>query len=296
MAGAGPLPLATLVTPDVRFLFFVNLAAVVLITAFAAAVIVVVLRRRFERSLEEERMVAIGTTTARILHQIKNPVQSLLLQAELLEEFEREGQAESRREAGEAIVGEAMRLASMLNELSSWSSGVKRPHTVAPASIDALIRVIGDAERPVAERAGVRFSLRIGDELSAPVDAYYLRQALENLVRNAREALNDTPDGAVRVELDRENAFARVRVIDNGPGIPADRLYTIFEPFVSTKGSGMGLGLAISREIVERHGGSVEVESREGEGTTFTVRLPLNPSRMNGTAPGTPEAAEERIG
>jgi signal transduction histidine kinase len=123
MSGAGFLPLAALVTPDVRFLFFLSLAAVVLITAFATAVVVIVLRRRFARSLEEERMVAIGTTTARILHQIKNPVQSLLLQAELLEEFERDGQAENRREAGEAIVGEAMRLAAMLNELSSWSSG-----------------------------------------------------------------------------------------------------------------------------------------------------------------------------
>jgi signal transduction histidine kinase len=173
---------------------------------------------------------------------------------------------------------------------------VKRPHTVAPASIDVLIRTVGETERPVAERHGIRFSLRIGDELTAPVDAYYLRQAMENLVRNAREALYDTPNGAVRIELDRENGFARIRVIDNGPGIPADRIGTIFEPFMSTKGSGMGLGLPITREIIERHGGSVDVESREGEGTTFTVRLPLNPPRVNGTAPAVPESAEERIG
>jgi signal transduction histidine kinase len=83
------------------------------------------------------------------------------------------------------------------------------------------------------------------------------------------------PGARVRVTVERDGGQAVMRVADNGPGIPPDKLEFIFQPFHSTKGKGMGLGLAICREIVEAHAGRIEVESAVGAGTTFTVRLPL---------------------
>jgi two-component system, NtrC family, sensor histidine kinase HydH len=279
---AGTTMLPAFATPDVRFLFLVNLAAVVAVTALATVVISTVIQRRYARTLEEQRMATIGSTTARILHQIKNPVQSLLLQAELLEEFERDGAQESRREAGQAIISEAMRLATMLNELSGWSSGIRRPHVPKLLPVHELLRELGGRERMEAARGGIRLDIRIGAEAEAPIDEYYFSQAVENLLRNAREALRGQPDARIQLELERDGGFAAIHVTDNGPGIPADRLGTVFEPFVSTKGSGMGLGLPISREIAERHGGTLTVRSEPGEGTTFTLRVPLASQRGTG--------------
>ncbi len=109
-------------------------------------------------------------------------------------------------------------------------------------------------------------------------DPYFLRQALENVLRNAREALaqeeNGRP-GRIEVTLRRRAADAVIEVRDNGPGIDSSRLKLIFEPFVTSKSKGMGLGLPICREIVESHGGRVEVRSRPGAGTTVSLILPL---------------------
>ncbi|HEX8244970.1 MAG TPA: HAMP domain-containing sensor histidine kinase, partial [Longimicrobium sp.] len=97
------------------------------------------------------------------------------------------------------------------------------------------------------------------------------------------------------VSVQRDAGHAVVQIADNGPGIAPDKLERIFQPFVSTKGKGMGLGLAICREIVESHGGRIEVESAEGQGTTFTLRLPLASDTdvdTTGTLPGlAPEPA-----
>jgi two-component system, LuxR family, sensor kinase FixL len=267
--------IAPLSTPSTQLLFFISIITVVVVTVFACTVVVLLLRRRHTRNLHENRMAVIGTTTARILHQIKNPVQSLLLQAELLEEFERNGKAELRRESARAICGEALRLAAMLSELSAWTAGSRRPLTLVPTPLHELVEQIVQQEQQVAATRGIRVESAIAAEGVVAIDPYYFRQALENLMRNAREALVDQEDALLRIELDRAGPDAVLRVVDNGPGIAPDRLTEVFEPFATTKGSGMGLGLPISREIIEKHGGTIRVHSAPGEGATFTVQLPV---------------------
>jgi signal transduction histidine kinase len=263
------------VSLNVRLLFLINVVTLLVVTAWVSAVIAVLLRRRFDRRLQENRMATIGTTTASILHQVKNPVQTLLLQAELLEEFERTGQDELRREASNAIFGEALRLSTLLNELSGWTAGARRPLCPVSIPLHDLLDQVARQEQPEATRLGIMLEVRILSEAVAAVDAYYFRQALENLVRNAREALAGQSDGVIRLELERMGTNAAVRVIDNGPGIERERLSTIFEPFVTTKSSGMGLGLVICKEIVEKHGGRLEVRSAPGVGTTFIINVPV---------------------
>jgi signal transduction histidine kinase len=281
MSPAGLSLLPAQVPGDPRLLFQISVVTVAAVALFAGVAVVLLLRRRYRRSLAEQKMAVMGLTSARILHQIKNPVQSLLLQAELLEEFERGNQEEMRRESGRAILGEAQRLATMLNELSAWTSGSKRPLALVETPLHELLAGIARQEQRQAERRGVCLELDTAQEAVAHVDVYYFRQAIENLLRNAEEAMKDQPNARLRLELDRGRSHAVVRVIDNGPGIPPEKLPRIFEPFVSTKGSGMGLGLPIAKEIIEKHGGELTVDTLPEKGTTFTIRLPLHGARRS---------------
>lgn len=257
--------------PDGRFLFYVNLITLLGVVLFAGAVIGVLLRHMHRQRVEEEKLTAMGTATARILHQVKNPLQTILLHAEILDDPAILEDAESRGEVSAAIVGEAERLSHMLQELSMYAAGARRALTLEPIPLDQLAREVAASEL----RAEVEVGVVAPETVTVPADAYYLRQALENLVRNAREAMEGQADARVVLRVERAGSSGAVRVEDNGPGIPPDRLAAIFEPFVSTKGKGMGLGLSICREIVEAHDGQLEVESAPGRGTTFRVILPL---------------------
>lgn len=276
---------------DTRAFFIVNLVVVVSVVVFTAAVIVALLRRSYRRRVEEEKLAAIGIATARILHQIKNPLQTIVLHADLLQEPSIVSQEEPRREVCEAIVSESQRLVAMLDELSVYASGAQRQLSRERLALDALVGQVAAKELREAGGAGLRVDAdRIGEAVVLG-DGYYLHQVLDNLVRNAREALEGQPDGRLALSVERVGPMAAVRVEDNGPGISPERLERIFQPFVSTKGKGMGLGLAICKEIVEGHGGRLEVESREGEGTAFTILLPLHTETTASPAEGQETAA-----
>jgi signal transduction histidine kinase len=226
--------------------------------------------------VEEEKLAAIGTATARILHQIKNPLQTIVLHADILQDERIVSEQHQRREVCEAIVGESQRLVAMLDELSVYASGARRALNRRAVRLDSLVRQVTGVEERESGETGLVLDAGGLDQATVYGDAYYLRQVFENLVRNAREAMAEQ-DGTRRlwVSLQRAGPSAEVRVTDNGPGIAPEDLQRIFQPFVSTKGKGMGLGLAICREIVEGHGGRLDVESTVGRGTTFIVSLPL---------------------
>src|SRR5690606_33743821 len=127
------------------------------------------------------------------------------------------------------------------------------------------------------------FEVRVGplEEVSIAGDVYFLRQALGNVVRNACEAVADwSGDGeaVVEIALRRRGAEAVIEVRDNGPGVDPERMVHIFEPFVTSKPKGMGLGLPICREIIEGHGGRIELRSRPSAGTVVQLILPVVPA------------------
>jgi signal transduction histidine kinase len=261
--------------PDTRIMFGVSVVVVVSVVVFTAAVIVTLLRRSDRRRVEEEKVAAIGTATARILHQIKNPLQTVVLNADILQDERIVSDLATRREVCEAIVSESQRLVSMLDELSVYASGARRALSRQPVRLDDLVAQVAKQEERDSRETGVRVEAGTFGEAVVLADAYYLRQVFENLVRNAREAMLDQDDRRLSIRVEPAGGSAEVRVADNGPGITAENLEQIFQPFVSTKGKGMGLGLAICREIVEGHGGRLDVESTPGLGATFIVRLPL---------------------
>jgi two-component system NtrC family sensor kinase len=263
------------VGPDNRLLFIVTVGVVVSVVLFTAGVIMTLLRRSDRRRAEEEKLAAMGTATARILHQIKNPLQTIVLHSDLLQNDRMVADAANRREVADAIIGESQRLVAMLEELSVYASGAQRSLNRQPLFADDLVRQVMANEAREAEGTGVSVDASRLERAMVFADAYYLRQAVENLARNAREAMAGRAGSRLAVSVERDGGNAVIRVADNGPGIPAEKLPTIFQPFVSTKGKGMGLGLAICREIVESHAGRIEVDSAEGQGTTFTLRIPL---------------------
>lgn len=267
---------AAVPAPPTQLVFGVAVVVVVSVVVFTGMVILTLLRRGDRRRVEEEKLAAIGTATARILHQIKNPLQTIVLHADILQDERIVSEAHQRREVCEAIVGESQRLVAMLDELSVYASGARRTLNRRPVRLDDVVRQVAGVEAREAAETGLVLDAAELSEATVYGDAYYLRQVFENLVRNAREAMDGQDDPPrLRVTVGRQGGNAEVRVADNGPGIAPENLQGIFQPFVSTKGKGMGLGLAICREIVEGHGGRLEVESTVGRGTTFIVLLPL---------------------
>lgn len=257
-------------------IFLLNAAIMGMVLAFAVGVTFVVVRRQARRRLQAERMAAMGTAAARILHQIKNPLQTMLLHAELLGDDAAVEDAKSRRQVSRAIVAEATRVAELLSELAMYASGSARQLTRQPLRLGCFVGEVVRAFAEQAQREGTRLEASELDDPVVDADPYYLRQALENVIRNAREAVAAVPGGHVRVRVGRRERHAVIEVEDNGPGLSRAQGRSIFEPFVTTKSKGMGLGLPICREIVEAHGGRIEAGSRPGGGAVFAVYLPLH--------------------
>src|SRR5687768_11147880 len=212
------------VVPDNRLLFLVSVVVVASVVVFTAAVIVTLLRREDRRRAEEDKLAAIGTATARILHQVKNPLQTIVLHSDLLRDDRMVADGEQRREVADAIIAESQRVVTMPEELSVYASGAQRALNRQPRELAALVRELVVHE--ALERDGTGVAVDASRLVPATVngDAYYLRQALDNLVRNAREAMAGRPDARLAIILEREGANAVVRVADNGPGIPAEKL------------------------------------------------------------------------
>jgi signal transduction histidine kinase len=262
-----------------RDLVLAATTALALSCVIAALISHIRLRRLQRRRDEERRLTEMGGAVARILHQVKNPLQTIILHADLLQEPKLAADAAARAVASRAIASEADRLAAMLAELSAYAAGAGRVMRREPVALHEMVREVAGSE---SRNTGLSVECAPVEECTVRADAFYLRQALENLVANAREAMRGQEDARLMLRLERRDGSAVVGVIDTGPGVPAAAAETIFQPFVSGKSGGMGLGLAIAREIVEEHGGRIEVRSVEGEGSHFRVFIPLDATGPSG--------------
>ena len=168
---------------------------------------------------------------------------------------------------------EVARINTRIKEFLNYTRPAKlelRPLDLAKEVRDAL-RLI-EAQ---AEESGLETCVEQDGEIPAVMgDAVSLRSVFTNLMINALHAMEGEGVGRLTVSLSPEDRFACVRISDTGSGIAPENIGQIFEPYFSTKETGTGLGLAIAKKAVEDHGGTVSVESRQGEGTTFTVLIP----------------------
>ncbi len=229
--------------------------------------------REQSRAVANERLAAIGKMAAHVTHEIRNPLSSIGLNIELLEE--ELGGSEVPSEAKQLLVS-ITREVQRLEHLSEEYLRVARlPEPRMEAEdLASVVQDIASFVGPEMTRAGIELALAIPDEVPPVLfDEGQIRQALINVLRNAREAMPD--GGRIDLYVRAEGMSVLIGIDDRGGGIPEPVRARIFDPFFSTKGEGTGLGLAITRQIVEAHGGSIAVSPREGGGTSFHVLLPI---------------------
>ncbi|RNC71060.1 MAG: sensor histidine kinase [Desulfuromonadales bacterium] len=228
-----------------------------------------------EQLRRAERLSAIGELSAMLAHEIRNPLGSIRGTAEILRDDFPSGHP--KQEFLDILLKETDRLNRVVEDFLRLARPVeveKRTCDLA-AELRELVKLL-DAE---AVTRGVRLTLDADDIPPVAGDPERLRQAFLNLLLNGIQATTAGGSVTVRVrEVPRsgdEPAFVELSFNDNGAGIARENLERIFGPFFTTKEGGTGLGLAITQRIVEGHGGSVSVESEQGRGTTFRVRLPV---------------------
>lgn len=233
-------------------------------------------RREIERA---QQLATVGELASGVAHEIKNPLVGVSNGLDLV--LRRVGEDDELAPIMTEMQHQLARIEAAIRDLLAFA----RPATptLKPVPGNRIVERAARLVQPAAERDGVSLEVHL-DEGSPQIqaDEELIRQGLVNLLMNAVHAA--TPGGRVEVSLTHTGDQVEFRVRDNGRGITPVDLEHIFKPFYTTRHSGTGLGLSITREIVERHGGRIEVETRVGLGSTFTVVLPSGTTTEGGEA------------
>ena len=225
--------------------------------------------------MHRERLAAMGETIATLSHSIKNILQGLRGGADAVELALKRNDLDLAREGWPILSRNLDRIFALTMNMLAYSKPRTMELELRP--LGPLIREVVGLAQPQADRKGVGVILELDETVPpVPIDSNAMHQVLMNLVVNALDAV-PSKRGVVtlRATYDPGTARASITVADNGPGIPADLQDEIFEAFRSSKGQrGTGLGLAVSRKLVEEHRGTLTVRSKLGEGAEFTIELP----------------------
>ena len=231
-----------------------------------------------------EKQLLLSRLLARLAHEIRNPLSSLGIHVQLLEEDLAQATPRLRAQAAgrfEIIRGELQRLETLMRQFLSLAA----PSSVdlQPVDLAEVVRYVGDLLRPEAAARGIALVLDLPADLPVlAADSAQLKQALVNLIINAIQAVERNGRIDVIVRADRSRGVVALQVSDNGPGVPGEKRSAIFEPFFTTKNEGSGLGLWIVQQIAMAHGGVVTVGDPAGGGAVFTLELPLREAASHG--------------
>ncbi len=224
-----------------------------------------------QRMRQADRLAAVGRLSANMAHEIRNPLASI---SGAVEALARDLPPDhTRSQLVEIVLRESARLNQIVGDFLEYA----RPAPMAPIEIN-MAEILDEVLLLIEHRtlpANLKVSREYGDTLATRADPQRLRQAVWNLCLNAVQAMPD--GGELRVgarSLRERGGRLQIAITDTGQGIADADLPHIFEPFFSTKPEGSGIGLALVYRVVEEHGGTIEVRSRVGEGTTFLVTLP----------------------
>ncbi len=248
-------------------------------------------RQAERRAADAERLAELGSMTSGLAHEIKNPLSSVVLNAQLVEEAIRDLDAPEdetapmlRRVA--ALVREAERLRTILTDFLQFAGRMRLD--LQPVDLREIVEEVVDFFHPQADAAGVVLRADLPPTgIMVDLDTGLFKQAVLNLMINAVHAMEGNPPERTRellVRLTESDDEAAVHVIDSGPGVSADLRERIFHPYVSGTRGGSGLGLPTSRRIVEEHGGRIGLDVLEGRGSDFSIHLRRQLPAMRGAA------------
>mgnify|MGYP001357085813 CR=1 FL=1 len=228
-----------------------------------------------EQMVERERLAAIGTTAATLAHEIGNPLNGMSMSVQMMQRrLAKAGESMDARfvDYVSNMQGEITRLSNLLQEFRSVSR--RQMFSFQPLNVVAVIQELLATETPHYTDRGVQVEHVMPEDLpSVQADADKLRQVFLNLCKNAVEAM--PAGGTLTLRAHAAANQVHVEVTDTGDGIPDG--VNIFELFATTKAEGTGLGLPVAQQIISGHGGTLSYTSTPGQGTTFTVVLPLSP-------------------
>lgn len=236
-----------------------------------------------KKLIQSDRLASLGQLAASVAHEINNPISgvlnfSTLMQRILTDEGIPEGRVKDFRKYLGSVTDETARVGRIVSDLLSFSRRSKPQRS--PANLNQIVVNTISLITHKLELSSIQLDLVLGENVhEVSCDASQMQQVVINLVMNAAEAMSSGGRVGVRTRANDEADTVILEVEDTGAGIPEDILSRVFDPFFSTKdeGKGVGLGLAVVYGIVDAHGGTIEVQSAVGHGTTFTVSLPRHP-------------------
>jgi signal transduction histidine kinase len=223
--------------------------------------------------IRQERILTIGRLSSSIAHDLRNPLASIYGGAEMMMDGNL-SEAQLHR-----LAGNIYRSSRIINDLLQELLDVSRGRMQAPeiCRLSEIVCAALDVEAAVAEQQGVKMRTTIDPSIELPLERARMERVFLNLITNAIEAMPD--GGTVDIRAERNGTGVIVKVDDTGPGIPDSVRQRLFEPFVTSRKNGLGLGLALSRQTVLEHGGELWVEDETSElqpgGAHFRLRLPL---------------------
>jgi signal transduction histidine kinase len=227
------------------------------------------LRASQDEVLRREKLAVLGRLAAGVAHELRHPLGVIGNSAYYLGLVLADGGGPDVREHLELMATQIAMAETIISDLMTYAT--RPPTLVAPTAVPRLIQ---EQLARVGRLDHVTADLDIADDLpEIVVDDAQVGQAIYNLLLNASQALEGR-HGRLTIRAARDDGAVRVDVADDGPGIPPDRLDQIFEPLFSTRPRGIGLGLTVSRALVEANGGRLSVMSAPGRGATFSVHLP----------------------
>jgi two-component system, NtrC family, sensor kinase len=238
------------------------------------------LRRAHDQVLHSETMASVGKMAAVVAHEINNPLSGILTYSKLIKKWVDNGQVgnEKKHEAGQCldlISSESRRCGDLVKNLLSFSR--QAPMNVQSTDVNLLVEQCLHLVAHNLENAGIEVHSALSRQLPRlKCDPSQIEQVLLAVIVNAADAMSNGGNLWLSSQLSDDRDHVDLAIRDDGCGIPADILPKVFEPFVTTKDlhHGTGLGLAVSRGIVEGHAGKIFIQSEVGKGTTVTIRLP----------------------
>jgi len=236
--------------------------------------------RLLKQLAQKERLASLGQASAEFVHDLGNPLTIVWGYVQLLaKKLERSEASTGEKSATTKeldIIEQNVRLCREL--LTMWQSyGSVEASPPKAVSVSAILREVIKGANAVAAQSGLELQANVcDDECQLMGDAVQINRAIQNVIINAIQASTEKK-GPVLIECTRKEFYVDIRVEDSGSGIDPAQMSKIFDPYFTTKQSksGTGLGLYITKKVVEDHSGSIKVDSTPGVGTVFTVRLPL---------------------
>jgi len=230
--------------------------------------------------IRKERLASMGQLAAGVAHQLNNPLGTILLFSDIVLQDLPEG-AQGREDV-HMIIQEARRAKEIVSALLNFARQQKV--LVQPTALDTMLHEFVERARQQPAYEHIQIVEQIAPDLPRlEVDPVQLSNVFVNLMDNSADAMPDGGTLTIKADLSPDRQSVVVQVTDTGCGIPPENIKQVFSPFFTTKplGQGTGLGLSIAYGIVKMHHGAIQVKSRVGEGTTFTVTLPVHPPRSD---------------